>query len=217
MNVLPSGVFNESYESDMAIVRTKSQWLLLGIGLVLLFVIPQFASNYWLSWLIGLPILVVAVLGLHILTGLCGQFSIGHVAFVGVGAYTAAILASRYGVNGWVTLPLSALFAGLIGLVFGLPCFRIKAFYLAISTLAAYFIIDWCIKHFDSFTSGFHGLGLEPLSLGGIEFRSYEAKYILVVVVMIVATLFAKNLQRTRAGRAFVAIRDNDIIRDLQK
>ncbi len=209
--MLPGGLFNTRYESDMAIMRTRTQWVLLALGTAVLFSIPLFASSYWVSWLSMLGITIVAVLGLHVLTGLCGQFSIGHAAFMAVGAYAVAILTVRSGWNGWLCLPISGLSAGVVGLLFGLPCFRLRGFYLAISTLAASFIILWFVEHYTSVTGGYSGLGLEPLRLGPIDFANRNAFYALTMVIMIVATFFAKNIQRTAAGRAFVAIRDNEL------
>jgi len=211
--MLPSGVQTTKYESDMAIVRTKTQWLLLALGLAFLFSIALFASDYWLSWLTRVAVTVVAVLGLHILTGLCGQFSIGHMAFLGVGAYTVAILTNSFGMNGWACLPICGLTAGLVGLFFGLPCFRLKGFYLAISTLAASFIIVWCMRYdgFEEWTGGFNGLTLERLKLAGVDFTTKGTLYCVAIGVMVIGTLFAKNIQRTRTGRAFVAIRDNEL------
>ena len=211
--MLPGGVFNTKYESDVAILRTKTQWFLLALGIVLLFLIPLFAPDYWLSQLTYIAIVIVAVLGLHVLTGLCGQISIGHSAFMAVGAYAVAILTTRYGLSPWACLPISALAAGLVGLIFGLPCFKLKGFYLAISTLAGWYIIIWCLKYdgFSSVTGGFIGLPLDPLTLGGLDLSSRSALYCLAVAVMIVAAFIAKNIQRTAAGRAFVAIRDNEL------
>jgi len=209
--VLPGGVFNTAYQSDLAILRTKTHWVLLAIGLVLVFAIPAFADDYWLGLLIDLGIAIVAVLGLHILSGLCGLLSIAQAAFVGVGAYTVAILTTQAGLNAWLCLPISALSAGLVGLFFGLPCFRLKGFYLVISTLAAHFVIIWCFEHFDSITGGFGGLQLDPLRLGPIDLRSRSAFYFLTMAVVVIATFLAKNLQRTPTGRAFVAIRDNEL------
>jgi len=209
--VLPGGIFNTKYESDLAILRTKMQWIILGLALVIVFTIPLHASPYWLAWFSRLAITVVAVLGLHILTGLCGQISIGHAAFIGVGSYAVAILTVKSGVNGWLCLPISALAAGVVGVFFGLPAFRLKGFYLAISTLAASYIIVWCFEYFEPVTGGFSGLGLDPLTLGSIDFSTRGSFYILTVVILLFATLFAKNIQRTSAGRAFVAIRDNEL------
>lgn len=209
--MLPGGVFSTEYGSDIAVLRTRMQWILLFVALALLFSLSLFASPYWLSQLIGLAIVIVALLGLHILTGLCGQVSIGHAAFMAVGAYTTAIMTTKYGINPWLALPASGIVAGLVGLFFGLPAFRLKMFYLAISTLAAGAIIIWTLKHFDGFTGGFTGLGLEPLRLGGIEFNSRGSVYVLAVIVVVVATFLAKNIQRTSVGRAFVAVRDNEL------
>jgi branched-chain amino acid transport system permease protein len=208
--MLPGGVFSTRYASDLAILRTKTQWLLLGLGLALLFTAPLFASSYWLSWLTGLGITIVAVLGLHVLSGLCGQISIGQAAFMAVGAYTVAILTARAGLNSWLCLPICGLSAGLVGLAFGLPCFRLKGLYLAISTLAASAIIVYCIQHF-SLSGGFMGLSLDPLKLGPIDLSSRAAFYVVTMVIMVLATVFAKNIQRTATGRAFMAIRDNEL------
>jgi len=209
--MLPSGVRSTRYESDIAILQTKTQWLLLAIALVVLFSVALFASDYWLRWLTRVALTIVAVLGLHILTGLCGQFSIGQAAFLGVGAYTVAILTTRYGLNGWLCLPVCGLSAGLVGLLFGLPCFRLKGFYLAISTLAASFIIVWSMRYFDSFTGGPVGIALERLEVAGVDFTDRRVFYCVSIAIMVMGTLLAKNIQRTRTGRAFVAIRDNEL------
>jgi branched-chain amino acid transport system permease protein len=209
--MLPGGVFNQSYARDVAIVRTRTQWLMLLAALAFVFSIPAFANDYWLGWLTKLFIVIIAVLGLHILTGLCGQFSIGHAAFVGVGAYTAAILTTKYGLSGWLCLPLSALVAGVVGLFFALPCFRLKGFYLAVSTLAASFIIIWCMRHFASVTGGLEGLNVSILTIAGVDLTYNQPAYWLAAVITVGATFAAKNIQRTSTGRAFVAIRDNEL------
>ncbi len=212
--MLPSGVLNSKPEQDMAILRTKTQWLLLFLFLVFVFTIPLYLSDYWLRWVIYFGISSVAVLGLHILTGLCGLFSIGQAAFMAVGAYSAALFASRLGLSGWATLPLAGIVAGLVGVVFGAPSVRIKGFYLAMATLAAQFIIIWCLTNIEwlGWEPGARsmGLNLESLKLGGVNFRDAGAFYLLVAVIVIIMTFFAKNLQRTKTGRVFIAIRDND-------
>jgi branched-chain amino acid transport system permease protein len=219
--MLPSGVLTTKYESDLAVLRTRTQWLLLAVAIGLLFSLALFASDYWLLWLTRVAIYVVAVLGLHILTGLCGQFSIGHMAFLGVGAYVVAVITNNTGLSGWLCLPISGLAAGLVGLFFGLPCFRLKGFYLAISTLAASFIIVWLMEHFEwqnaegLTVGGSLGLAMPRLTLAGADFTSKGAFYCVTIAVMLAATLFAKNIQRTRTGRAFVAIRDNELAAEI--
>lgn len=208
--MLPSGIFNTKLENDTAILRTKTQWFLLLILFAFLFTTPLYLSNFWLSHLIHLGISAIAVLGLHILTGLCGQFSLGQAAFMAVGAYTTAVFASKFGLSGWAALPLAGINAGLVGLVFGTPSLRIKGFYLAMSTLAAQFIIMWCFTNIDYF-GGTSGLSLEPLKLGSLNFRDRGTFYILVMIFVVIMTFFAKNLQRTKTGRTFIAIRDNEL------
>jgi branched-chain amino acid transport system permease protein len=200
-----------TYKSERAVLRRGWQWVVFALALAFLFVVPLFAGSYWLVWLTTVEIVIVAVLGLHILTGLCGQVSIGQAAFIGVGAYTVAVLTTKCGLNPWLCLPISILAAGAIGLVFGLPCFRLKGFYLAVSTMAASAMLVWCFQHFQGTTGGFAGMDVQRLTLGGIDFSNRSSFFILATVLMIAATLFAMNIQRTATGRAFVAIRDSEL------
>lgn len=207
----PCGVFATKYESDIAVVRTKTQWFLLCALLLFLCTLPAFASRYWLGWMTGLFVTILAVLGLHILTGLCGIVSLGQAAFVAVGAYTTAVLDGRYGLSGWLCLPVAGVSAGLAGLLFGLPSFRLKGFYIAIATIAANFVILWCARYFQDWTGGSTGTAVAPLQLGGIAFTSRASCYFLGIALVVFGTFFAKNVQRTATGRAFVAIRDNEL------
>jgi branched-chain amino acid transport system permease protein len=210
--MLPSGIFNINYQKDIAIVRTKTQWFLLALGLIFLFTLQLYCPAYWLNWLILLGVWIIAALGVHILTGLCGQITLGHFAFVAAGAYTTAILMSKVTwMSPWLALPLAGIVAGLIGLLFGAPSLRIKGFYLAMSTIAAQFILLWLIRHFSSLTGGSGGVYVEPFTLGGIDFGDVTWFYGLTVFLVIVMTVFAKNLQRTHIGRIFIAVRDNDL------
>ncbi len=209
--MLPNGVFASKYEQDVAILRTKTQWILTIALIALLFAMPLFASEYWLTWFIGLSVVILAVLGLHVLTGLCGVFSIGQAAFMAVGAYVTAILAGKYGVPGLACLPIAALSSGLIGVFFGLPAFRLKGFYIAVASLAANFIIIWCIEYFTDWTGGTAGIGVTPLKVGGMAFTSRTSIYFIAIILVLLGTYFAKNIQRMPVGRAFVAIRDNEL------
>lgn len=208
--MLPSGIFNVKLDQDMAILRTKTQWFLLILGLIIVFTLPFYISDYWVRWLIISGISAIAVLGLHVLSGLCGQISLGQAAFVGVGAYTAAIFSTKLGLSGWATLPLAGIMAGLVGLLFGTPSLRIKGFYLAMSTLAAQFIIIWIFQN-SEWAGGTMGMSVERLKLGGLNFREPATFYFLTMILVVVMTYFAKNLQRTKTGRVFIAIRDNDL------
>ena len=208
---LPAGTRNYTYAQDMAIFRTKTHWAMLLALLVILFTAPLYWGNYWLSVANLIGITIIAATGLNILTGYCGQLSIGHAGFIAVGAYTSAVLTNRLDLPFLVGLLAAGVFAGLIGLIFGIPSVRVKGFYLAISTIAAQFIIIWVISHWTSVTGGFMGISVPPASIGGITFVSQSSLFYLIMVITVLVVFLAKNLARTRAGRAFIAIRDNDL------
>ena len=208
---LPSGTRNFSYAQDMAILRTKTHWALFIIFLAFLFAAPLYLGNYWLGVANLIGITLIAATGLNILVGYCGQLSIGHAGFIAVGAYTAAILTNRLELPFLVGLICAGFTAGLIGLIFGIPSVRVKGFYLAITTIAAQFIIIWVINHWSAVTGGFVGIKVPYASIGGFVFRSEASQFYLIISIAVLATFFAKNLARTRVGRAFIAIRDNDL------
>jgi branched-chain amino acid transport system permease protein len=210
---LPCGIKNHNYAQDMAIVRTKTHWVMLIGFLALLFTIPAYSGNYWLSVFNLVGITLIAALGLNILVGYCGQLSIGHAGFIAVGAYTSAILTNRLELPFIVGLIGAGVVSGLIGIIFGLPSVRVKGFYLAISTIAAQFIIIWVINHW-GYTGGFLGITVpyattEPF--GNFVFRSRSSQFYLIMIIAVLGVFFAKNLARTKVGRAFIAIRDNDL------
>ena len=208
---LPCGTFNETYGKDMAIVRTRLQWGLLIAFLILLFLLPKFLNDYLLSIVNGTAIWLIAVLGLNLLTGYCGQINMGQAAFMAVGAYTSAILATRFGFSFWVALPCSAIGAGIVGMLFGLPALKVKGFYLAMTTLAAQFVIVWAIIHGGDITQRTYGISIPRPTLGGIVFNTETKYFYLIIPIVLIMGFFARNLARTRVGRAFVAIRDNDL------
>jgi branched-chain amino acid transport system permease protein len=194
----------------MAIVRTKTQWALLVGIFVFILTLPAYMSNYWLGIFNIVGITLIAALGLNIMVGYCGQLSIGHAGFIAVGAYTSAILTNRFEMPFIVGLIAAGLVSGFVGLIFGLPSVRVKGFYLAITTIAAQFIIIWVINHW-SITGGFNGISVPYASLAGFTFASRTSQFYLVIVITILGVLVAKNFARTRVGRAFIAIRDNDL------
>jgi branched-chain amino acid transport system permease protein len=195
----------------MAIFRTKTHWALLLALLVILFTAPLYWGNYWLGVANLIGITIIAATGLNILLGYCGQLSIGHAGFIAVGAYTAAVLTNRLELPFLVGLISAGVAAGLIGLIFGIPSVRVKGFYLAITTIAAQFIIIWVINHWSSVTGGFTGISVPLASIGGFVFKSEASQFYLIITITIICIFFAKNLVRTRVGRAFIAIRDNDL------
>jgi branched-chain amino acid transport system permease protein len=208
---LPCGVRNDTYARDMAIIRTRTQWGLFIAFLILLFTGPLYMSNYLLGVANLIGITLIAATGLNILTGYCGQLSIGHAGFIAVGAYTTAILTGKLGLPFPVGLIASGLVAGGVGLIFGIPSLRVKGFYLAIATIAAQFIIIWVINHWSALTGGFVGLRVPYASIGGYEFRSESSMFYLIMTIAALGIFYAKNLARTKVGRVFVAVRDNDL------
>ncbi len=207
---LPCGTRNYTYAEDMAIVRTRTHWALLIIFLVFLFTLPLYLNNYWLGVANLIGITLIAAVGLNILVGYCGQLSIGHAGFIAVGAYTAAIFTNRLELPFLVGLIGAGLVSGMVGLVFGLPSVRVKGFYLAITTIAAQFIIIWVVNHW-GVTGGFLGIRVPYASIGGFVFSTESSLFYLIIGLAVVCVFLAKNLSRTRVGRAFIAIRDNDL------
>ncbi len=207
---LPTGTRDYTYAEDMAIIRTKTQWALFTGFLIFLFTTPLYLGNYWLGVANLIGITIIAATGLNILVGYCGQLSIGHAGFIAVGAYTAAILTNRLELPFLVGLICAGLTAGAIGLIFGIPSVRVKGFYLAITTIAAQFIIIWVINHWQV-TGGFVGIKVPYASIGGFVFRTEASQFYLIMTIVVLCIFFAKNLARTKVGRAFIAIRDNDL------
>jgi branched-chain amino acid transport system permease protein len=208
---LPSGTFSENYGQDMAIVRTRAQWALLLAFLVLLFTCPLFLNDRMLTIMTITGITIISVHGLSILSGYCEQISLGHVAFMAVGAYTSAVLCARLGWPFWIALPCAALAAGLVGTIFGLPSLRVKGLYLIVATVAAYFIIIWVVIQLRDVTGGADGMPVPRPEIGSFVLKSKSSWYYLVITIACVATFLAQNLVRTRVGRAFIAIRDNEL------
>jgi branched-chain amino acid transport system permease protein len=207
---LPSGTRNYTYAQDMAILRTKTHWALFIVFLALLLTAPLYLGGYWLGVVNLIGITLIAATGLNLLIGYCGQLSIGHAGFIAVGAYTSAVLTNRFELPFLVGLLCAGLMAGFIGLIFGLPSVRVKGFYLAITTIAAQFIIIWIINHW-SLTGGFVGIKVPYASIAGFEFSSETSQFYLIMSITALCTFFAKNLARTKVGRAFIAVRDNDL------
>ncbi|MCE5254074.1 MAG: branched-chain amino acid ABC transporter permease [Actinomycetia bacterium] len=208
---LPSGTYAQNYGQDIAMVRTRSHWIFLAVLMVFVFTIPQWASNATLALATIIGITIISAHGLNILTGNCGMVSLGHSGFMMVGGYTLAILCRSAGLPFWVALPVAGLVAGIVGIIFGLPSLRIKGFYLIMATVAAYFIIHWLVLQFRSLTGGTEGMPVPAPDLFGLSIRDKTIYYYVVMVLVVLATVVAKNILRTRAGRAFVAIRDNDL------
>lgn len=206
-----AGDFDTTYAHDMAVIRNRGQWVLTIGFLLALFGLPLIADASLLGVINLIGITLIAVQGLNLLVGYTGQISLGQAAFMAVGAYTSAVLVKN-GVSFWIALPLSGVSAGLVGLLFGLPSLRIKGFYLAMATLAAQFIIPWFFRNVGAEVfGGMLGLRVSPPELGNLVFNSQQTMFYPIVGTAVICTIVAKNIARTRLGRALVAIRDNDL------
>lgn len=208
----PCGVYNETYAQELIIVRTPTQWVLLLLGLAFLFTLPLYSSGYILNMMNLIGITVIAVVGLNVVMGLCGQISIGQAAFMCVGAYVTGILVNSWQFSFWVALPCAVLATGLVGILVGLPSLKVKGFYLAMATLAAQVIIPFVISHaWTDVTGGAGGLSVPPIDFAGIALKEQSQMFWVIWIAAIFGLYYAVNLSRSRIGRAFVAIRDNDL------
>jgi len=208
----PCGTFERDYAQDMAIVRTPLQWIILIVGLAFLFSLPLFGGVRIIYLLNYIAITLIAVHGLNILTGYTGLLNLGQAAFMAVGAYTSGVLTAKFGMSFWAALPCTAISAGIVGLIFGLPSLRIKGFYLAMATLAAQFIIISAIVNIrPDLTGGWSSLVVPVPKIGDFAFNSQFRMFYIIMPLAVLATLLAKNLARTGIGRTFIAIRDNDL------
>ena len=217
-----AGQFKTSYAADQAIFPILQDrvgvWLAVLIAFV---VIPAFASNYIFEIImINFLFFAVAAIGLNILTGYCGQISLGTGGFMAVGAvasYKMAVLMP--GLNIIVIFVLAGFVAAGVGVLFGLPSLRIKGFYLAVATLAAQFFLDWLFLRVDWFTNSNTAVEGLPRHLFGLQITGPGAspmvKYYVALVICLVLALIAKNLVRSRSGRAWMAIRDMDIAAEI--
>jgi len=184
-------------------------WLILSV--VALAIFPFVSSNYWLYWSCVIAINIISATGLNILAGYTGLASMGQAAFMGVGAYTVALLEIHLGTPFLLNLLLGGLMAALIGLVVGIPSLRVKGLYLAIATIAASMILEFIFANWDSVTNGVRGLNVPPAEVFGFQLDQPSKLYWVIMPLALLFVLGAHNLFRTRVGRAFIAIRDRDI------
>lgn len=211
-----SGQFKTSYKADMAIFPIRQdRWCVVAVLIVAVVLVPMLASDHMIvGYLIPFLIWSVAAIGLNLLTGYAGQLSLGHGAFMAVGAYAAYNLSVRI-----PDLPLLGVFigAGLIaavcGVIVGSPSLRIKGFYLAVATLAAQFFAEWVFATYPWFVGGAASMVIDTpaMTLFGYPIESSLDNYFLVLGFVIVMTFLAKNLVRSEIGRAWMAVRDMDV------
>ena len=184
------------------------------VMLALLIVVPLFVKNFIIFQLTMLLIYALAVLALNILTGGSGQFSLGQSAFYAVGAYTSAILIEHAGVNYALTLPVAGAICFGFGFLFGQPALRLSGVYLALATFALATAMPQLLKlgYFEYWTGGVQGLVVtKPDAPFGLKMSQDMWLYYFTLAVTVAIYIFSVNLLKSRSGRAFMAIRDNEI------
>jgi len=200
----------ESYRQDEALFDSRTQRVWAGILALALILYPFMANDYWLYLACLVAINVASATGLNILTGYTGLVSLGQTAFMGLGAYTVAVMEQFVGGYFLINLIMAGVVAMAGGIVVGIPSLRVKGLYLAIVTIAASFLAHFLFVN-SGFTGGTGGMNVPPAQFAGISLDTSFRIYWLIIPVTVLMVLGAANLFRTRIGRAFIAIRDRDI------
>ncbi len=205
--MLPCGIYNETYAQELKLLRTPAHKTLMILGVLLVLAFPLFGDEPLTNWLTMVAITIVAALGLTVTTGYCGLPSIGHAAFIAIGAFTYANL-MRQGVPWPVSILCSGVLASAVGASFGLSSVKVKGLYLALITLAAQFIVPWIIIEY---FGGARGVVPKAARIGDLDFGRPPNSYYLALFTLITITYLVFNLGRTKVGRAFKAIAHQDI------
>jgi branched-chain amino acid transport system permease protein len=203
-------IFKTDYRQDIKLAKHGGHIFWYSLLMLLLLAAPWLLAEYYLAQLTFILIYAIAGLGLMLLAGFTGLFSLGHAAFLGVGAYTQAVLTNA-GVPFPVALAGAALLSAAVGFVVGLPALRVKGIYLGIATLSFGFIVEEVMARWESVTGGNAGIHIKPPEIMGWKLSSGEDFYFLCLLITVISTLLILNLLRTPTGRAFVAIRDSEI------
>jgi len=172
--------------------------------------LPNVLPDFWLYVLCLVGINSIGTLGINILTGYTAQVSLGHASFVGIGAYTTAILSHQLGFPFWLTFPSAVMITSLMGLMLGLPCLRLKGLYLAVATLAFAWAVPEVILKGSSLTGGYSGISVEPLKVFGVSLKSYVLFYYLMLFILSLSLWTVTNIINSKFGRAFIALRDSE-------
>ena len=202
------GLFFTSYRQEAQLFPTTFLKVCMALFFAAMLLCPLTLNNYHLSVLNLINIAVIGAVSLNLLTGVCGQISLGHGAFVGVGAYATAWFA-RHGVPFVPALLCGGTISAMVGMTFGIPSLRLKGIYLAIATLAAQLILEYVFLHWSSVTGGLHGVSVMPPEIFGYSFDTDGKMFYLTFAFAVLMVIMAANVMRTRQGRAFVAIRDH--------
>jgi branched-chain amino acid transport system permease protein len=203
-------IFQTDYGQDIQLFRHSGYWWSYGALLLLVLAAPLAVGSYLQSQIVFVFIYAIVGVGLLILAGFAGQVSLGHAAFLAIGAYTAGYM-QRLGVPFLIYLPLSVVLTGAVGALVGFPALRLSGIYLVIATIAFGFIIEEVAARWESVTNGNDGMRIKQIELFGFTVsRDGYSFYYLCLGLIILVLVLALNLLRSPTGRAFIAIRDSE-------
>ncbi|WP_298240632.1 branched-chain amino acid ABC transporter permease [uncultured Bradyrhizobium sp.] len=203
-------LFKTDYEDDIRLFPHSGYLVSYGILLAVLLIAPYMLSSYLMSQLVFVCIYATVGVALLILTGFTGQASLGHAAFLAIGAYTAAYL-QKYNVPFPVYFLAAGGLTGIIGAMVGFPALRLTGIYLVIATISFALIVEEILARWESVTNGNEGMRVKTLSLLGVTVpRDSPTFYYLCLAVLVLTIVGTLNLLRSPTGRAFVAIRDSE-------
>ena len=203
-------IFKTDYDQDIRILKHSGYWWSYGLLMAVLLAVPFVLGTYLQSQIVFVFIYAIVGVGLMILTGFTGQASLGHAAFLAIGAYTAAFL-QKNGVPFIVYFPLAAIIAGSVGAIVGFPALRLHGIYLVIATIAFAFIVEEVMARWEVVTNGNEGMRVKTIDFLGQPLpRDEPSFYYLCLFVLVLVILMTLNLLRSPTGRAFVAIRDSE-------
>ena len=203
-------IFKTKYDQDINVTRhggDRFWYSLLIIGMLFM---PLLIDDFYLGEISYICILAIAGIGLMILSGYTGLASLGHAAFLGIGAYTHAFLLT-HGIPFILSIPIVIIVSFLVGVIIGIPILRLSGMYLAIATLALCFIAEHVFIRWEHFTGGNRGLAVPYEEIFGISLTNSAVFYYLCLFFLIISMFAAINILRSPTGRAFVAIRDSEI------
>lgn len=211
------GDFDRNYEQDMAILRKPWHMVATAVIIIFAYTVPFWGNAYLITTANAIAYTVIALQGLNLLTGYTGQVSLGQASFMMVGGYASALVTINWGLPIYLAIPFAGIATGVVGLVFGLPSLRVKGFYLAMATLAAQFIIPWISRQtFPELFGGTNGFIEVPVvEVFGFSLGEPSQFFFLAFTVLLITTLLTNNIARSRLGRAFISVRDNDLAAEL--
>jgi len=205
------GYFKTTYASDLALIDTRLRRVGLGLLIVSLLMLPRFASSFALDLVTQTALAAIGALALNLLTGLAGQVSLGHAGFIAAGAFTTAVLVEQRMPSPLLALPAAALVGAALGVIVGIPALRLKGLYLALGTLALHHVVLYACGEFQNHWGANTGVSIPPPRLGSWVLKGTIAWYYTLTAIAGLVLILSVNLQRSRAGRAWMAIRDREI------